>query len=163
MRITVDRGRDGVRLALSEAGVAETRALAEAIAAEYDAQGRLAAITIREVARLTGAPHALAQLTIDLSGEAGAPATRPPEAAARPPEADPPPSPRAAAPPPPRPLTPAERAALGPLVWEFDAEAAMARVPFFQRGARRRAVVELARARGLSRVTAEVVEETPRR
>lgn len=57
------------------------------------------------------------------------------------------------------PLSMAERAALGPLTWEPDAEAAMARVPFFQRGGRRIAVVETARARRLSVVTAALVDE----
>ena len=160
MRITVEAGRDGVRLGLSEAGVAETRALAEGIAADYDAQGRLVGLALREVARLSGAADTLAELRIDLAGEAARPAAdapAPTQHAALPPPA----SPRAPAAP--RPLTPAERAALGPLTWEPEAEAAMERVPFFQRGARRRAVVERARAHGLSRVTAAMVEEAPGR
>ena len=84
MRITVDHGRDAVRLAWSEAGVAETRALSEGIAAEVDAQGRLVAVTISKVARMTGAPHALAELTIQPSGGAEALAARFPASASPP-------------------------------------------------------------------------------
>lgn len=150
MRITVDHGGDAVSIVMSRAGVAETRALSDGISAEVDAQGLLVSLTIQGVARLTGAPDVLAELTIGVSSEAAH--------AAVPPSAPPPAAPAAR-----RPLPPAERGTLGPLTWEAEAEAAMAAVPFFQRGARRRAIVELARARGLSQVTAAAVEESARR
>lgn len=155
MRITVDRGGDSVRLTLSEADVAETRTLADGIAADFDARGRLVALAIQEVARLTGAPDTLGELTIGLSGAASGAVSTP----AAPTRSAPP----SAAPSAPPPLTPAERAALGPLAWEPEAEAAMAGVPFFDRGTRRRAIVELARLRRVSTVTAAMVEETGRR
>jgi hypothetical protein len=50
-----------------------------------------------------------------------------------------------------------------PLPWMPEAEARLERVPSFVRGMARRAVETLARERGLSQVTAEVVQEAGER
>lgn len=151
MRIGVDPASDTLRIVLGEAAEAEVREVADGIAAAYDAAGRLVGVTISDVARVTGAAEALAELRLSLNGAT-------PPAAAPAPTRVVPIAPMA--PTPPRLLSPAEIAELGPLSWEPEAEAAMALVPFFRRGPIRRAVVARTRERGLSRVTAAIVEET---
>ena len=144
MRVRVDRGAAAVHFELSDAAGAERRDVADGVAVAYDAAGRIVGVTVRGVD-----PAALHEFTVDLSGVADRAAV----SAAPRPSPTPPPAP--AEPPPPPAYT-------GPITWDTEAEAAVAQIPFFQRGPLRLAAIALARRNGQDRVTADIVRDAGR-
>lgn len=165
MRVVVDRGAAAVRLVLGEAAEVRRVEAGDGVAVLYDGAERVVGVEVRGVDAA-----ALHGVTVELAGltERPGPAAIAPHAPGPAAIAPPPPQPAAIAPrypaptrsaPPPAP-TPAPYT--GPLTWDPEAEAAMGQVPFFSRGRHRLAAGALARARGLDRVTLEVVHAVGR-
>ena len=62
--------RDAVDLDLTDAAIAESKAVADGIVVDYDAAGRIVGVEILDASQRTGNPDALKDLSFELPGAA---------------------------------------------------------------------------------------------